>query len=71
MCANYLVETPPVPFSTRRESSRRTIDPFVRVPSLLQLRLHAGRVTAAAHVLSDDRVRAVHGQRHVKWVLTT
>ena len=69
MCANYLVETPPVPFSTRRESSRRTIDPFVRVPSLLQLRLHAGRVTAA-HVLNDDRVRAVHGQRHVKSIRT-
>ena len=51
---------------TRRESSRGTINPFVRVPSLLQLRLHVGRVIA--DVLGDDRVRAVHGQRYLEWV---
>jgi hypothetical protein len=59
----------PFAISTRRESSRRTINPFVRVPSLLQLRLPVGRVTAA-NVLRDDRVHAVHGQRHLEWVRT-
>jgi hypothetical protein len=66
MCANYFAETPPFAISTRRGSFGRTINPFVRVPSPLQLRLHVGRVIA--DVLCDDRVRAVHGQRHVKWV---
>jgi hypothetical protein len=54
----------PFSISTRRESSRRTINPFVRVPLLFQLRLHVGRVTA--DVLCDDRVRAA--QAYVKWV---
>ena len=54
----------PFNISTRRGSSGRTINPFVRVPSLLQLRV------TAANVLCDDRVCAVHGQRHVKWVRT-
>jgi hypothetical protein len=69
MCANYFAEIPPFGINTRRGSSGRTINPFVRMPSLLQLRLHVGRATAA-NVLCDDRVRAVHGQRHVKWVRT-
>jgi hypothetical protein len=69
MCANCFAETPTFAISTRRESSRRTINPFVRVPLLLQLRLHVGRVTAA-NVLCDDRLRVVHGQRHVEWVRT-
>jgi hypothetical protein len=68
MCANYFGGDSPVRCQqTCRGSSGRTIDPFVRVPSLLQLRLHVGRVTAA-NVLCDDRVRVVQG--HVKWVWT-
>lgn len=69
MCANYFAEIPVRCQHTRRGSCGRTINPFVIVPSLLQLRLHVGRVTAA-NVLCDDRVHAVHGQRHVKWVRT-
>lgn len=59
----------PVRYRPTSRIAQEAIAPFVRVPSLLQLRLDAGRMTAA-HVLSDDRVRAVHGQTQVKWVRT-